>query len=62
MATQSGRISRLEGIVEAIPDRLNSIDNRISALESRIDSRFNWMFGLVVTTWITTIIAILVRG
>ena len=73
MATQSDRISRLEGIVDALPDRLGSIDNRIgalesrmdtrfTALESRIDTRFNWIFGLIVTTWIMTIIAILVTG
>ncbi len=66
MVTESDRISRLEGIVEAIPDRLNSIDNRIGALdnrvgalESRIDARFNWMLGLIVTTWITTMIALI---
>ncbi len=66
MVTESDRISRLEGIVEAILDRLGSIDNRISALdsrmnamESRIDTRFNWMLGLIVTTWITTMIALI---
>ena len=72
MATESDRVSRVEGIVEVIPDRLNSIynrinalDNRVIALESRMDTRFNWMFGLIVTTWITTmiaLIAILIRG
>ena len=40
MVTESDRISRLEGIVEAILDRLNSIDSRIGALESRMDGRF----------------------
>ncbi len=70
MTTESDRISRLEGIIEAILERLNSIDNRITAvdsridvrftaLESRIETRFNWMFGLVVTTWITTMIALI---
>ena len=36
MTTDSDRISRLEGIVEAILDRLNSIDSRIGALDSRV--------------------------
>ncbi len=26
---------------------------------SRIDQKFTWMFGLIVGTWITTILAIL---
>ena len=66
MTTDSDRISRLEGIIEAILERLQSIDNRINAvenritgLESRIEARFNWMFGLVVTTWITTMVALI---
>ena len=54
MSTQSDRISRLEGIIEAILERLSSIDNRINnritALESRIETRFNWMFGSIFTT------------
>ena len=56
MATQSDRVSRLEGIVEAILDRLNSIDgrigdldNRVSALESRIDSRLTALESRVDT-------------
>ena len=71
MTTQSDGISRLEGIIEAIPDRLtsidnciNALDNRITAFESRMEMRFNWMFGLIVTTWITImipLIAILMR-
>jgi len=24
-----------------------------------MDTRFNWMFGLIVTTWLTTVIAII---
>lgn len=70
MTTESDRISRLEGIIEAILERLNSIDNRINAVEPRIETgfttlgpkietRFNWMFGLIVTTWITTMIALI---
>ena len=66
MTTESDRISRLEGIIEAILERLtsidnriNALDNRITALESRIEARFNWMFGLIVTTWITTMIALI---
>lgn len=40
MTTESDRISRLEGIMEAILERLNSIDNRINAVEPRIETGF----------------------
>jgi len=67
------RMARLEGSYEQIRDRLNSIDGRLAsidarfaqidgrfaALEAKIDSRFSWLLGIVVTSWVTTILTIL---
>ncbi|MFY9720619.1 MAG: hypothetical protein WAK16_13355 [Candidatus Cybelea sp.] len=67
------RMAPLEGSYEQIRDRLNSIDGRLAsidarfaqidgrfaALEAKIDSRFSWLLGIVVTSWVTTILNIL---
>jgi len=61
-----GRIARLEGAYEQISDRLNGIDARLTGLEhtidtrfAQVDQRFTWLTGVVIGTWITTILTIL---
>jgi len=56
------RMAHIEGAFEQISERLGSIDRRLDAM----DSRFNWVIGIIVGTWvtlmatqITTILAIL---
>lgn len=49
------RMARLEGAYEQISERLNGIDSRLAAIETRIDQRFAamdqkflWVIGLVL--------------
>jgi hypothetical protein len=42
------RIAHLEGAFEQVGERLNGIERRI-----------DWLIGIVVATWITTILTIL---
>ncbi|MBV9332878.1 MAG: hypothetical protein JO146_02640 [Candidatus Eremiobacteraeota bacterium] len=65
-STMEGRIARLEGAYEQISDRLNGIDARLTGLEhtidtrfAQVDQRFTWLTGVVIGTWITTILTIL---
>ncbi len=60
------RIGRLEGAYEQIRDRLNGIDGRLAGIESSVDTlrthvdqRFMWQTGLIVGTWMTTILTVL---
>jgi hypothetical protein len=67
MSTQvEERIARLEGTVEQIAARLNgiearliAIDGRFAQVEQKIDSRFAWLLGVVLTTWMTTMLTLL---
>lgn len=43
-----GRIGRLEGIVELIKDRLNSIDNNLNYLRKESSSNLRWMIGVQI--------------
>ena len=68
MTTEEGRIGRVEGILEEVQNRLNSVDNRlnnldsrISGLETRMHTQFYWLLGVMLTMWVTIILAILLR-
>ena len=50
-----GRVSRLEGIVEQIDQRLGDKTARISALESRVNTQIT----ITVAMWVTTLLAVL---
>lgn len=53
------RMARLEGAFEQVGERLNSIDRRLDRLEQSSESRFTWLVGIIVGTWITTILTFL---
>lgn len=60
------RVAHIEGAFLQVSERLNSVDRRLDTmeniLESRfglIDQRFNWLTGIVVGTWMTTILTVL---
>lgn len=57
--TMEARIAHLDGAFGQVGDRLNGIDRRLDSLEQRMDARFNWLTGVVVGTWVTTILAVL---
>ena len=55
---------RLESLERAVDSRFNQVDSRFNQVESRfsiIDQRFNWLIGIVVASWISTIVTILVH-
>jgi molecular chaperone GrpE (heat shock protein) len=53
------RLPRLEGIIEAITSRLDSLYSRINNLEARMDARFNNLITIAVAMWVTTMLAVL---
>lgn len=66
------RLARLEGAYEQLDHRLadlrqelgqrfGSLDARIETLSGRMDQKFTCVLGLIVGTWITTILTILFR-
>jgi tetrahydromethanopterin S-methyltransferase subunit G len=44
-------MAHIEGAFEQISERLGSIDRRLDAM----DSRFNWVIGIIVGMWVTLI-------
>ena len=63
------RMARLEGAYDQVSRRLMNIDPRFDALDrkidllrdtldKKIDQRFTWTVGIIVTTWLMTIASI----
>jgi hypothetical protein len=59
MYAMEGRIARLEGAFEQTNERLAGIERRLDRIEHALDLKFMWVIGIVVGTWITTILAVL---
>jgi tetrahydromethanopterin S-methyltransferase subunit G len=60
------RIARLEGGFDQVNERLGSIDRRLDSFEhlmalrfDQVDRRFTWLTGIIVGTWITTVLTVL---
>lgn len=61
-----GRVARLEGAFAQFNERLGGIERRLDRIEQTMDTRFGqmdqkliWLTGIVVGTWITTILTVL---
>ena len=49
------RLARIEGIVEQMDKRMSSVESRLTNLESRVDSGFRWVIGLLITLLIANV-------
>ena len=54
MATHEERLSRVEGIVEQMSARLDSIESRLTSLESSVKSSFIAILVAIAVGWLTT--------
>jgi hypothetical protein len=61
MTTEDGRIGRVEGILEEVRTRLNNMENCIDRLESKMQTQFYWLLGVMITMWVTIILAVVFR-
>jgi tetrahydromethanopterin S-methyltransferase subunit G len=55
------RLGSIDRRFESIDRRFESIDRRFESVDRRfdqVDRRFNWLTGIVVGTWITTILTV----
>jgi hypothetical protein len=55
------RVARIEGILEQMDKRLNHIESELRDLRRDLNNRFLWILGVLITMWVTIILAILIR-
>lgn len=49
------RIAHIEGTLDQMDKRVSSIDHRLDAMDAKFEAKFNWIIGLILTSWITII-------
>jgi hypothetical protein len=59
MAHLEGAFGQVNERLGSIDRRLDGIDRRLDGIEVRFDAKFNRLVGLVLGTWITTILTVI---
>lgn len=66
MAKVEGRLEeiskRIDELRNDLTHRIDELTHRIDGLQSEVRSSRNWTVGLLITMWVTIILAILVKG
>ena len=58
--SMDGRLSSIDGKIDTRYDALDhKIDTRYGALDHKIDVKFNLLAGMLASSWITIILAVL---
>ncbi len=55
------RFNAIDNRFNAIDIKFTAVDNRFAEISQKIDSNFRWTLGIIITTWITVVAAILLR-
>jgi hypothetical protein len=55
------RLAHLEGAFLQVDRRLESLERTMESRFSIVDQRFNWLTGIVVASWISTVVTVLFR-
>jgi uncharacterized coiled-coil protein SlyX len=55
------RVAKVEGVLEQIDKRLNHIESELRELRRELNTRFYWLIGILMTMWVTIIVAILLK-
>ena len=61
MAKSEERIARMEGIMEEIRTRVGNMEARFEDLAREMRGNFRWLLGIMVTMWVTIILAVLLK-
>ena len=67
------RVARIEGIIEELRTRIANIEGRLGRLEDklasletsltgRMQSQFQWTLGVMLSMWISIILAVLLKA
>lgn len=54
--------SEIRGSRRGIDERFTRIDERFTGIEGDIKTNFRWVIGIMLTTWVTIILTIILKG
>ena len=48
--------------MEEVRARLNNLESRVGRLQAQMQTQLYWLLGVIVTMWVTIILAVLLGG
>ncbi|MFQ6115883.1 MAG: hypothetical protein ACE5NG_17625 [bacterium] len=55
-------VARLEGRVDEHGRHFEQINYKLNELSQKFDNNFRWTIGIIITTWITIIATVVLKG
>jgi chaperonin cofactor prefoldin len=55
------RLTNIEGEIVRINNRFEHVNDRFDQVNNRIDQKFNWLMGIMITMWISLIVAVILK-
>jgi hypothetical protein len=56
------RVAHIEGIIEELRSRIQTIETRLDRLDDRLQTQFQWRIGIMLPMWLTIILAVVLKG
>ena len=65
MASLDERVSRVQGVIERMNERLGNLEQGLHTVQTEMRSNFRWMLGTMLAMWVTvigTVLGALIAG
>ena len=59
MATLAARVSRIEGVIDQMNERLGNLEQGQRDLRTEMRSNFRWTLGITIGMWVTIMGAVI---
>jgi len=54
-------VAYLRGVAEQLDKRLNHVESELRELRNELNRRFLWLLGVLISMWVTIIVAVLLK-
>ncbi|HHT9154309.1 MAG: hypothetical protein HZA70_00250 [Planctomycetes bacterium] len=55
------RQGKIEGILEQLVRRVDKLEVEVGEIRKELHTNFRWLVGIIIVTWVTTIVTILTK-
>lgn len=55
------RQGKIEGILEQLVRRVDKLEVEVGEIRKELHTNFRWLVGIIIVTWVTTIVTILIK-
>ena len=55
------RQGEIEGVLEQLVRRVDKLEVEVGEIIKELHTNFRWLVGIIIVTWVTTIVTILIK-